>query len=195
MHKSTLCVVSKDRLPPLSTKNNSLTQTHERGKTLCFCIIRPVTVRRDGTMAPTLRVVLNPENRKELVAAKADATCIVQIWKRGVLQDEFDEEELIDLYEQKHICEYITAHLNGEDNIDLLGGCTSVRLRSHVLYFIRLRDKPFVFFERDSVFEEVNGVPHFRDTYFGLTAWTALCEHGISIVQYLAGPVHEIEWC
>jgi len=146
-------------------------------------------------MSPTLRVVLNTENRKVLVAARADATWIVQRWKRGVLQDEFDEDELVDLSEQKHICKYITAHLNGEDVTEFLGRYNYVRLRSHVLHFIRLRDKPFVFFERDTAFEEVNGVPQFRDIYFGLTAWTTLCEHGVSIVQYLAGPVNEIEWC
>jgi len=146
-------------------------------------------------MSPTHRDVLNPENRKDLVAAKADATWLVQIWKRGVLQDEFDEDELVDLYEQTHICEYITAHLHGEDVTEFLGRCNYVRLRTHVLHFIRLRDKPFVYFKRNTAYEEVNCVPQFRDIYYGLTALTALCEHGVSIVQYLAGPVNEMEWC
>jgi len=139
-------------------------------------------------MAPTLRIELNQNSRKALVASKTDAICVLQLWKRGRLQDQFDQEELEDLWEQKHLAEYVSTHLQGGDVSQHLSRCSYVRLRSHLLHFIRLRDKPFVLIERDSAFEEVNGVPQFRDTYLGATAWTALCKHGATILDHFSSP-------
>jgi len=106
--------------------------------------------------------------------------------------DELNEEELVDLYEQNHLVSYVTDHLNGKI-VELRPDC--IRLRSHLLHFIQLRDKPFVLLERDSNFEEVDGVPQFKHTHLGLTAWSALCKHGVALVEHFAGPISEIEWC
>lgn len=138
-----------------------------------------------------LRIVLNPDNAKEVVAT-CDPEWKLELRKGGVALDELSEAELLDLYEQRHLAEYADEHLNGREVEDRPA---LVRLLNHLLHFIHLRDKPFLLLERDSVFEEQDGVPQFRHTYIGQTAWTTLRKHGVALVEHFAGPIGEIEWC
>jgi len=159
--------------------------------------IRAQTAEGDETMAPTLRIALNPENRKDLIAAREDGNRVLQVWKRGALLDTLNEEELLDLQEHQLIADYVTAHLNGKNITSFLGKTSYIRLLNHLLQFIHLRGKPFIQLTRDSAFEELNGVPQFKDIYLGLTAWTALCEHGKTIDEFLATPtpLNKKVWC
>ena len=105
------------------------------------------------------------------------------------------EDELINLYEEKHVANLVTAHLNYHEDIGAFLGETSyIRLLNHLLHFIKLRGKPFVLLSKDSAFEEKKGVPQLKDVYLGLTAWMALQEHAQNIEEFFAGPFCEIEW-
>ena len=180
--------------PPFPTAKQ---RGHHKNRTVRErSIIRAATVVCDGSMAPTLRIELNPGNRKVLVAAKDEGAWLLQVLKRGRLLDVLNEDELINLYEEKHVADLVTAHLNNHEDIEAFLGETSyIRLLNHLLHFIKLGGKPFVLLSRDSAFEEKKGVPQFKDVYLGLTAWMALKEHAQNIAEFFAGPVCEIEWC
>lgn len=131
-----------------------------------------------------VRLVLNPDTRKELVICQRRRQQVLQIWKRGILQDEFSDSEVFDLLALgKGCCEKITKHLKSES----LDEPCSFSVGSHTVRFIILRDKGFLAIERDDHFEEVNGVPVFKEVHIGLTAWTALCEN-ISLFEHHYAP-------
>lgn len=123
-----------------------------------------------------VRVTLNPDNGKELVIKSTENKgLVVQILKKDQLQDEYTEGEVKDFYWRGvDVCEKITRHLQSSDGVAHSGHCFS--FDSHLVKFIRLRDKPFVVVERENCFDEVRGVPQLRAIHLGLTSWTALCE-------------------
>src|SRR3989442_14862888 len=111
----------------------------------------------------TFRVVLNEWNQKYLsVISHGDAQTCVRITKRGEPQDDFTLSEIHDFLEKRqHMTEKIANHLHEKS-------CSPVtydRLTSHLVSFVHLRDKPFVLFEREDRFREVNGVPQFCRVY------------------------------
>ena len=135
-----------------------------------------------------MRFVLNYWNQKEVVASQA--TDSVQLWKRGLLQDEFTLDEIEEFYlEREWLVPKVTSSLTGKA-MDLHGHYD--RLDSHMIHYIVLRDKPFILIERDARFKEVDGVPQFCQTHIGLTAWTSLCKIGYLIFEAIAGPPDEI---
>lgn len=158
-----------------ATPRHVIKGTHQRARATVDNMLSP-------KMEP-LRIMLNLWNQKELVATEPRG--VVEVWKRGVLQDEYDMDEIDTFYdEHKWLFPKVTAHLTGKTK-----GCgeDTDRVGVHILHYLYLRDKPFVLVERDTGFTEVNGIPHFFQTYWGETAWSVFLENAKDIYEYMCG--------
>lgn len=122
----------------------------------------------------------------------------LKIHEGGGTQDVLSEAELVDLYAQRHLAEYVNQHLNGRE-VDFLPA--SVRLLNHRLHFLHIRDEPFVLLERVSKQKQTRKqaepaeLPRYIQTYFDKTEWDKLCKHGPTIVEHFAAHIEELEQC
>ena len=133
-----------------------------------------------------LSVVLNAYNLKRLVVVPQEhgaGECSVQIWKGDELCDVFEYSDIeFFLTMKKHVIRRISCFLKG-NRPDMAGSWFTTL--NHTITFLELRDKPFVSIERDDRLQEINGMPHFKQCYFGCTAWNELCKNRKEIVMTL----------